>query len=563
MLHTCFGAHARTGFARMLAGYVVHLCSGILLVCVMSLLGCEATCPAGTTASNGKCVRGGNTGGDGEDSTGMSVEGNPQAGEGGPRTSTGTSGGGGTAGKPGQRTGGSDSSSSKSGAGVKSTSSAQSGGAGGQSGEPASKPGNEGGSSGAAGGGGSPIKNCQVGATRCADGVAEVQVCTSSGNWMSTEVCDGVCSDGACAGVCKPDTLHCGTNQNVEKCNDQGVWTPSETCPNVCSGAGKCTGDCKPGSKRCGGSGMLNEQLCDETGTWQDVRTCPNLCSGGSCSGSCMPSSRQCRTNTTPEECSPMGTWEAEAECPAVCVEGTGKCGGDCKPGLKDCAGQTPTRCDPSGHWVNDAPCVDKACVNGVCGGTCTPGTFRCGPSNAKQRCNERGAWVLDKQCPFACTNNDCSGTCAPGTKMCTSTTALGMCRTDASGYDSMTCMPKKNETASCENNTCKSVCMAPGITCGTQYCYRLDYGCETCKFPNVWREATTGDKVCVVPASRTEANNENNANPRMPCPAGDWVPRMATASDNVCVTPARAATVVAENANAVNTAVVSSGTPP
>jgi hypothetical protein len=38
------------------------------------------------------------------------------------------------------------------------------------------------------------------------------------------------------------------------------------------------------------------------------------------------------------------------------------------------------------------------------------------------------------------------------------------------------------------------------------------DYGSATCKQGYVWREAYTGDRVCVPTASRTKARQENDS---------------------------------------------------
>ena len=162
-------------------------------------------------------------------------------------------------------------------------------------------------------------RSCNAGATRCAGAV--VEVCTVAGAWVMKETCTAVCTAGACAGMCTPNTKHCGTDQTPESCNAQGEWVPDAmACPNVCSGMGQCTGTCKPGSKRCSGPNSLTTQTCDENGAWVDGMVCPNLCSSGSCGGVCMPNTKRCGANNVQESCSVNGTWEPAMTCPFICM---------------------------------------------------------------------------------------------------------------------------------------------------------------------------------------------------------------------------------------------------
>lgn len=88
------------------------------------------------------------------------------------------------------------------------------------------------------------------------------------------------------------------------------------------------------------------------------------------------------------------------------------------------------------------------------------------------------------------------------------------------------------------------------------------DYGPNTCLNGFVWREAYSGDVVCVTPATRTRAAQDNAAaaSRRDPnagygpngCQAG-YVWREARASDLVCVTPDIRAQAKADNAAAAS----------
>jgi hypothetical protein len=86
------------------------------------------------------------------------------------------------------------------------------------------------------------------------------------------------------------------------------------------------------------------------------------------------------------------------------------------------------------------------------------------------------------------------------------------------------------------------------------------DYGPNTCLNGFVWREAFSGDAVCVPPATRTRAAQDNAAAASRRDPNAGYGPqgckpgfvwREARASDLVCVTPAVRTQAKADNAAA------------
>jgi spore coat protein H len=108
------------------------------------------------------------------------------------------------------------------------------------------------------------------------------------------------------------------------------------------------------------------------------------------------------------------------------------------------------------------------------------------------------------------------------------------------------------NEIAKCSNSACQATCTYPALSCGTAYCWNLDYGCESCASGYVWREACgSSDKVCVMPESRARRAQENaNHVTAQTCPPG-YVWREACGSnDNVCVSLSVRDEVANENAN-------------
>ncbi|HEX2697905.1 MAG TPA: hypothetical protein VHM28_09365, partial [Anaerolineales bacterium] len=86
-------------------------------------------------------------------------------------------------------------------------------------------------------------------------------------------------------------------------------------------------------------------------------------------------------------------------------------------------------------------------------------------------------------------------------------------------------------------------------------------YGSHTCISGYVWREATSGDDVCVTPDIRTQTANDNSAASSRVCTAAygpdtcaqGYVWRAAFSGDHVCVDPGIRNQAAAENADAPN----------
>ncbi len=295
-----------------------------------------------------------------------------------------------------------------------------SGGSGGVSALPTGSGGSGGSPAGGMEVGTPPAGECTAGQLRCSPLGPAVEICTPAGVWTLKEVCSATCSDGACAGACKPNERRCGTEQTPETCNDRGEWTPApEPCPNVCSGLGTCTGDCKPGAKRCGGDGGLIPETCDDNGKWIAAAPCLNLCSSGSCGGSCMPGSKRCGAGGVAESCSAMGTWEPGTRCPFVC-RGAGECAGECRPGAaKRCSpdGSSVQSCNAEGGWAGGDSCPN-GCSNGACQ-TCRPGSKTC-QGKLLRTCNARGSGYDDRTCGVTCDGGSLSCIdCAPQPEIC------------------------------------------------------------------------------------------------------------------------------------------------
>ncbi len=247
---------------------------------------------------------------------------------------------------------------------------------------------------------------CTKDAPKC-DGTTAM-TCDPNGTW-SSQMCDFVCMNGSCGGVCVPGAHSC-SGLNAQTCGTNGQWHTDLTCQFACS-AGVCTGACTPGTHQCSG---LDAQTCNASGRWVTDQTCPFVCSAGSCGGVCSPGTKVCSSNA-PKVCDSTGTWQTGSACSFVCSAGS--CGGVCSPGAKQCNGLQAQTCDSTGQWHTDQTC-GSLCSAGVCYGTCTPGAMQCS-SNVPQTCDSNGVWQDGTACPFACSAGACTGECTPSTTQC------------------------------------------------------------------------------------------------------------------------------------------------
>ena len=102
-------------------------------------------------------------------------------------------------------------------------------------------------------------------------------------------------------------------------------------------------------------------------------------------------------------------------------------------------------------------------------------------------------------------------------------------------------------------------IATAGAVSVGTSSASAQDYGPETCLQGYVWREATPGDHVCVTPATRDQAWNDNTEAGARRSPVGGpygpdtclqgYVWREATAGDHVCVASVIRAQAADDNA--------------
>jgi hypothetical protein len=342
-----------------------------------------------------------------------------------------------------------------------------------------------------------PPNACTVGTTRCATGAPAVEVCTLNGDWKFYKTCIAICENGACAGMCTPDDKQCGADQKPETCSKEGQWvTATDACPSVCSGKGECTGECKPGLKKCGDApNNLTPYECDDKGKWVAKTPCLNFCSNGSCSGTCMPNKVQCASSGNKTEiCGPMGTWEPGQACTGkACV--TGACVGVCEPNARQCGANNTTQvCDKTGSWKDEKACTGQTCVKGACVGVCEIGApKRCSPDGkAVQSCGAGGVWTNGDSCANGCTAAACN-VCKPNSKICAGT-ALRTCNGSGSGW----VVP---------DTDCKIRCDATALRCidcekKAEVCDGLDNDCDGIADNNVPTKpcspACAGTQRCV-----------------------------------------------------------------
>lgn len=238
------------------------------------------------------------------------------------------------------------------------------------------------------------------------------QLCTDDARWTSEPECQTTCVDGLCGGCTKGQTKCSGDVPFT--CETGGVWTKGATCQYVCDVAtGKCGGQCKPGSVRCGTGERV--ETCGLDGTWTaKAQPCQYLCSNGECVGECTPTAKTCGAGKTPMTCSQAAKWVSGTACQFVCSEGN--CVGDCTPTSSQCnAAKTAVdTCDSLGVWKQSL-----ACPNGCTGSTCNEcakGSLKC-DGTTRYSCPD-GRWLM-QSCPYACSAGLCTGNCSPGSRKC------------------------------------------------------------------------------------------------------------------------------------------------
>jgi hypothetical protein len=371
------------------------------------------------------------------------------------------------------------------------------------------------------------------------------------------------CGD-ACVGNDRPCNGGCPTGAKV--CGDRCVPTATcctsgmEGCPQcfMCGSDGTCGKQAEGAA--CGNDQVCRTGSCVPCGALGQVCCSGNRCGGqlscqGTCKGECTPGQRECQ-GQTPRTCNQGGQWENGSPCNGqACVNGS--CSGSCMPGQKQCQGQTAQTCGPNGTFIS-MPCTNQACVNGSCTGNCAPGQSRCQGQTA-QTCNDKGTFDSKPCTNQACVNGSCQGNCSPSS----GATCAGSTRTTCSATGMKTeetCTPKQaNETASCASSGCQSSCKAnPGNCSGSSRCWNLQFGCDECidgrVFRNIPGAPGGGDRVCVGVDALNRVQQENADGPGLVDPARPpfclvgFVFRDAFSGDQVCVTDASRSLAAEEN---------------
>src|SRR5258706_7627913 len=138
-----------------------------------------------------------------------------------------------------------------------------------------------------------PDGACVVGMKQCQG--ATLFSCRGTGDWVGEVTCPSLCDSGACVGMCKPGAKTCD-GMASKTCKMDGTWETPVVCSFGCAD-GVC-GVCVQGAKRCTGmTGQQVMQTCDSTGNWKDTMKCPFACAVDTCSGMCVPATRQCSGN--------------------------------------------------------------------------------------------------------------------------------------------------------------------------------------------------------------------------------------------------------------------------
>lgn len=89
-----------------------------------------------------------------------------------------------------------------------------------------------------------------------------------------------------------------------------------------------------------------------------------------------------------------------------------------CEAGARDCDGNTPRACGPSGAWQVGEACSGQTCVAGVCSGKCAPADARCN-GQTPEICGPDGQWDALEPCPDMCVDGACTDGGAPPAGAC------------------------------------------------------------------------------------------------------------------------------------------------
>jgi formylglycine-generating enzyme required for sulfatase activity len=291
-------------------------------------------------------------------------------------------------------------------------------------------------------------------------------VWTSAGSGCPTNtLCDtSAANDGFCSPVVTecvgqaPGTAFCRNADRFECGPDLVTAVPLDTCPYLCT-AGKCTGECTPKAKDCGGGGDagrgLVPRVCQDDGTWLDGPACPYLCaaSTGACVAATCGDGKQ-NGNETDVDCG--------GSCGATCVVND-KCNGN-----GDCALPASGKC-------TGGKCVASSCTDGVQNGTETAtdcGGGGCPTCAVGKKCNGDGDCFT-----ASCVSGLCT-VCKPQSVLCADPPPIGVetCKQDGSGYGATVPCTVMNGTAGCNLGKCG----LPTCNTGYQNCDSNPADCET-----------------------------------------------------------------------------------
>ena len=355
--------------------------------------------------------------------------------------------------------------------------------------------------------GASPGNNgaaCAESALQCND--LQPQKCMG-GTWQDQgPSCAFGCAAGACTGECEPGTTKCGPD-GVLTCDADSKWGIAVACPAstpACNGNGQC-GVCTAGTKQC--SDANGTQTCGANGQWGPSTACAapsSYCNGAGECGVCHATDTKCVSNSS-EQCDATGAWGTATACAHACAAGA--CTGVCTPGTTQCIGTTQQTCNAVGSWANDPVTA------GICGAICTPPGTRC-VGTVPQTCNAAGGWQS-----AAVTAGVCGAICTPGEPRCVGT-LQSTCGADGSwgpsavkvGACGAICTPTTHDCNGASYRTCQStgqwdsgvvVAGQCGAVCtpNAKGCLNTDKGGTLCTGPAacwwVWTTEAIYDETC------------------------------------------------------------------